>query len=107
MVSTRNMAAKRSFKRLIIACDGTWVNSDSGVSWANKSKLATPSNVTRFCRALAPQSRDGIPQIVFYQAGLGSANSWWSYYIGGYTGQGIDDNIKQAYAFLCNVSLNL
>lgn len=90
-------------KRLIIACDGTWVNADNGVAWDKPTKLATPSNVTRICRAINPNSEEGTPQIVFYQPGLGSSNSWWSYYIGGYTGQGIDENIKQAYAFICNV----
>lgn len=90
-------------KRLIIACDGTWVNADNGVAFDKQNKLATPSNVTRICRAINPQSEDGIPQVVFYQPGLGSSMSWYSYYIGGYTGQGIDENIKQAYAFICNV----
>lgn len=46
------------------------------------------SNVTRVCRALQTKSEDGMPQIVYYQAGLGSLNNIYSYIIGGYLGSG-------------------
>lgn len=73
--------------------------------WNTSGHLATPSNVTRICRALRPRSEDGeIPQVVYYQAGLGSRNDWYSFFIGGYLGDGIAENIREAYAFLCNVS---
>jgi uncharacterized protein (DUF2235 family) len=60
--------------------------------------------VTRICRALEPRSKDGIEQIVYYQAGVGSANNWYSFFLGGYLGEGISENIREAYGFLCNVS---
>ncbi|KAK5132837.1 hypothetical protein LTR08_008552 [Meristemomyces frigidus] len=95
-------------KRLIVACDGTWVHSDNGfqrdswLPWKTSGRLATSSNVSRICRALFPRSADGIPQIVYYQAGLGSQNNAYSYFIGGYLGSGISENIREAYAFICS-----
>lgn len=100
------MAATKPKKRLIVACDGTWVNSDSGLNYTTH-QLEVSSNVTRICRALLPRSEDGISQIVYYQAGLGSGNNWYSYYLGGYLGEGIGENIREAYVFLCNVSPGL
>ena len=98
-----------SYKRLIVCCDGTWINSDNGfkrnswLPWNTEGTLAVPSNVTRICRALLPRSEDGIPQIVYYQGGLGSQNSFWNFFFGGYFGAGISENVREAYAFLCNV----
>lgn len=103
----------KSFKRLIVACDGTWVNSDNGferkswLPWSTGGVLTTPSNVTRICRALLPKTDDGIEQIVYYQGGLGSQDSFWSYLFGGYLGAGLSENIREAYAFLCNVRFHL
>ena len=51
-----------------------------------------------------PESGDGTAQIVYYQAGLGSRNDWYSFYMGGYLGDGISENIREGYAFICNVS---
>ena len=70
------------------------------------STLAVSSNVTRICRALLPKSDDGMQQIVYYQGGLGSQDSFWSYLFGGYLGAGISENVREAYAFLCNVRFN-
>ncbi|KAK6084364.1 hypothetical protein SCUP515_01478 [Seiridium cupressi] len=94
-------------KRLIIACDGTWLNSndgfdrDSWMPWNTGEKLVVSSNVTRICRALLPDSQDGIQQIVYYQSGVASQGSLWSW-LGGFVGAGIGENIREAYAFLCN-----
>jgi uncharacterized protein (DUF2235 family) len=63
-----------------------------------------PSNVTRICRALLPKSDNGIEQVVYYQAGLGSAGNWYSFFIGGFLGEGISENIREAYGFLCSVN---
>ncbi|KAK3115279.1 hypothetical protein LTR53_005550 [Teratosphaeriaceae sp. CCFEE 6253] len=83
-------------------------NSDNGfvrASWLpghTGGKLAVPSNVTRITRALLPRSAEGVPQIVYYQAGLGSENNPYSYVVGGFLGSGISENIREAYAFICN-----
>jgi len=81
-------------KSIIVACDGTWLDSDNGfkrdswLPWKTGGRLAIPSNVTRFCRAILPQHEDGTSQITYYQAGLGSQNNWYSFFIGGYLGDG-------------------
>jgi hypothetical protein len=88
---------------------GTWADSDDGFqrksSWFSsdvRGVLAVPTNVTRICHALKPTHADGQPQLVYYQTGLGSANNWYSYYVGGYLGEGISENIREGYAFVCN-----
>ncbi|KAI7219161.1 hypothetical protein KC333_g3131 [Hortaea werneckii] len=94
-------------KRLIVACDGTWTDSDNGfkrdswLPWKTSGRLTTPSNVTRICRALQPRDEDGTSQVVYYQAGVGSEDNWYSFFIGGFLGEGISENIREAYSFLC------
>lgn len=71
----------RAGKRLIVACDGTWVSSDNGfvkdswMPWSTSGRLATPSNVTKICRALLPRSTDGkdAPQVVVGDSAVRSA----------------------------------
>jgi Uncharacterized alpha/beta hydrolase domain (DUF2235) len=57
------MASK---KRLVVCCDGTWNDSDSGTGYTNVSRLAWAIRPT--------DARDGkdIAQIVFYQSGVGT-----------------------------------
>ncbi|KAL8771930.1 MAG: hypothetical protein Q9194_004756 [Teloschistes cf. exilis] len=93
-------------KRLIVACDGTWMNSDNGferdsyLPWDHNGHLQVPSNVTRICRALRPMSADGRAQIIYYQAGVGTEESWIDQIYGGGTGAGLSENIREAYAFI-------
>lgn len=78
---------------------GTWLDSNSGMQ---NGKLIPPSNVTRMTRAVRPQSKDGIQQIVYYQAGVGSTGSISNKVIGGATGDGVADNVREAYVFIAN-----
>jgi uncharacterized protein (DUF2235 family) len=86
-------------KRLIVCCDGTWMDSDG--------EPHVPSNVTRICRCIKHEARHKrtgktIPQIIYYQSGIGStADSIYSKYIGGATGKGISEHIREAYSFIC------
>lgn len=94
-------------KRLVLAIDGTWVSSDNGYSpsiWgpSGAGTLASPSNVTRLCRALKSRASGDIEQIVYYQGGLGSQANIYSFVVGGYLGEGIDAAIREAYGFLAN-----
>ncbi|MCJ1443944.1 MAG: hypothetical protein MMC23_004444 [Stictis urceolatum] len=96
-------------KRLVIACDGTWMNTDSAwppwPSWLSSRKddvRQPPSNVTRICRALAHESQDGTEQIIYYQAGVGSQESWSQRIFGGAFGEGVTENIREAYEFLAS-----
>lgn len=86
-------------KRLIVCCDGTWMDSDGDVQ--------IPSNVTRISRCIEQEGVDektgrSIPQIVYYQAGVGTEDNFYSKYIGGATGKGLSEHIREAYSFICN-----
>ena len=74
-------------KRLIICCDGTW----------NSPEQHHVTNVVRTARAVRPADKDGVPQIVFYDWGIGSYSGKLT---GGMLGAGIDKNIQDAYRFL-------
>jgi len=82
-------------KRIIICADGTW-NTPDQVD-RNKRK---PSNVVKTARAILPITHDGIPQIVYYQVGLGTHNSLSDRMLGGGMGKGLSDNIINCYRFL-------
>ena len=52
-------------KRIVICYDGTW------------NALTNPdevTNVVRVAQAVKPVSSDGIPQVVYYNAGVGSGD---------------------------------
>src|SRR5271163_1603848 len=98
-------------KRLILCCDGTWMdryvketivtgceliaklNSDNGFSkptlvpYVPTGTLQVPSNITRISRALEKIGRDGKPQIISYHSGVGSTTG--STITGGLLGTGI------------------
>ncbi|KAF2135928.1 uncharacterized protein K452DRAFT_157262 [Aplosporella prunicola CBS 121167] len=85
--------------RTVLTRTGTWLNADNGM---NNGELAIPSNVTRISRAIRPMSKDGIPQVVYYQFGVGSRGNVLDKIVGGTTGSGIEENVREAYAFLSN-----
>ncbi|KAI9892710.1 MAG: hypothetical protein M1814_001130 [Vezdaea aestivalis] len=99
---------KSDMKRIIICCDGTWVNSDNGYTdgsifpWGVKGHLSVASNVTRMCRAIQKHDKQGIPQLVYYQAGVGTGNGNFDKLVGGGTGLGLSEHIREAYGFLTN-----
>ncbi|KAF3912374.1 hypothetical protein AA313_de0208105 [Arthrobotrys entomopaga] len=87
-------------KRLIIACDGTW--QDSNNEDLRDGKIKPPTNVTRICHAIKPLSSSDVPQIVYYQAGPGSSNNPFDKVIGGAMGEGVAQNLRECFSFLSN-----
>lgn len=83
-------------KRLVVCCDGTWKDADSGDGYTNVSRLAWAIKPT--------DTRDGkdIAQIVFYQSGVGSEGDFFEKVGGGGVGLGLSRNVRDAYAFICN-----
>jgi uncharacterized protein (DUF2235 family) len=77
-------------KRLIVCCDGTW----------QKLTSQYPTNVVKMAQAITSTGADGVPQIVFYDAGLGTGD-WRDNLKGGAFGIGLDQNIQDGYRFLC------
>ncbi|TVY44637.1 Uncharacterized protein LOCC1_G003982 [Lachnellula occidentalis] len=98
------MAATR--KRLILCCDGTWMDSDAGfnkptwIPYRPTGTLQVPSNVTRIARALRRTGRDGIPQIIYYHSGVGTSSSFVDTLTGGMLGKGISENIREVYSYI-------
>ena len=52
----------------------------------------------KLAQAVKSSASDGVGQIVFYDEGVGSDTNK---ILGGATGLGIDQNIQDAYRFLC------
>ncbi|MFH7027364.1 MAG: DUF2235 domain-containing protein [Heteroscytonema crispum UTEX LB 1556] len=75
-------------KRLVVCCDGTWQDLTS----------SCPSNIVKLAQAVKPIANNEIPQVVFYDSGIGTESQKL---LGGATGAGIDLNIQDAYRFLC------
>ncbi|KAF2766340.1 hypothetical protein EJ03DRAFT_278241 [Teratosphaeria nubilosa] len=95
--STAEQVAQHSYrlpKKLIVCCDGTWMDSDNNVQ--------NPSNVTRIARAVKSEDDHHHPQIVYYQSGIGTGIGLYNHLVGGGTGLGLAENIREAYAFLAS-----
>ncbi len=75
-------------KRLIVCCDGTWQHLGQSLT-----------NVAKFAQAIASVGEDGVPQVVFYDEGIGTEFAS-NYLSGGALGRGIDYHIKETYSFL-------
>jgi len=75
-------------KRIIFCFDGTWNHIDAEHS----------TNVLLMASSIAPTAQDGTVQIVHYDNGVGTTVR--DKILGGVTGYGLFDNIKQAYQFL-------
>ncbi|KAL1835095.1 hypothetical protein VTK73DRAFT_6285 [Phialemonium thermophilum] len=81
-------------KRIIVCCDGTWMDSlgDDGDE--------PPSNVTRITRVLRRTGSDGTPQFITYFPGIGTSDAL-DRLVGGVFGTGLDKDIREAYNVLC------
>ncbi|KYK60035.1 uncharacterized protein DCS_01169 [Drechmeria coniospora] len=92
-------------KRLIVCCDGTWMNSDYGYvkpsPLSGKGGLQVPSNVTRISRCFKRRCDDGTLQIINYESGVGSGSSVLDGIRGGVFGVGLAERVREAYAYLC------
>lgn len=77
-------------KRLIVCCDGTW----------QKLTSPYPTNVVKIAQAIKPIASDGTPQVLYYDEGVGTEDKA-DLLFGGAFGKGIDQNIQDAYRFLC------
>ncbi len=73
-------------KHLIILLDGTW------------NDQLDNTNVWRLKGMVAPRSRDGVEQKVYYHAGVGTR--WYDRFRGGAFGQGLYENVQGAYQWL-------
>lgn len=90
-------AGARIKKRLIVCCDGTW---QDGVIVKECWKQ---TNILKLSRALELEDqRSGvpIPQVVYYQCGIGASHNLYSEYVDGATGESLSEKVQEAYAFI-------
>jgi uncharacterized protein (DUF2235 family) len=80
-------------KRLVVCCDGTWNRPDH----IDKG-LAAPTNVAKIALAVADEDADGNPQLLHYQAGVGTRR--WEHLLGGGFGVGLSRNVTECYRFV-------
>src|SRR5262245_7735293 len=73
--------ADQQKKRLAVFLDGTWNSVNSN------------TNVWRMRALCASKSKDGKPQLIYYEVGVNG-------FLGGVFGQGLDENIRLAYEWL-------
>lgn len=78
-------------KRVIVCADGTW-NSDD-------APAPKHTNVYKLYRALAPAA-NGVPQVAYYQDGVGTAGSRLDRLVGGAFGRGLSENVEACYRFV-------
>jgi uncharacterized protein (DUF2235 family) len=83
-------------KRLVLCCDGTWNKPDE-----EEHGIPVPTNVVRLAYRVAKLAKsDGtMPQITYYDLGVGTGNVV-DRITGGVLGDGLEDNIYDAYRFL-------
>lgn len=90
---------QRIKKRIILCCDGTW---QDGITVNQRWKY---TNVLRLARAINhvdERYNPPIPQIVFYQSGIGSDGTGITQVLEGATGATLADKVQEAYAFLAH-----
>lgn len=78
-------------KRIVVCADGTWNRPEKNL------KEDFPTNVLRLARAIKPVAKDGVPQQVFYDWGLGS---YHDKVVAGITGKGLHKNIMDDYRYI-------
>jgi uncharacterized protein (DUF2235 family) len=81
-------------KRLVLCCDGTWNTADQ-----QHNGSPCPTNVVKLAFRVAKHDAAGVPQVIFYDQGVGTGN-YADRLTGGAFGDGLEDNIHDAYRFL-------
>jgi uncharacterized protein (DUF2235 family) len=73
-------------KRLVYCFDGTW----------NRLDAKNPTNVLLTAESILPLTQDAA-QVIYYDEGVGTADSWVNYFKGGVLGEGLVQNLAEAY----------
>jgi uncharacterized protein (DUF2235 family) len=80
-------------KRICIFCDGTWNRADQ-----ETGSIPCPTNVVKLAYRTAKQDGNAS-QLIFYDQGVGTGNML-DRISGGAFGEGLEDNVLDAYRFL-------
>ncbi|KZT72839.1 hypothetical protein DAEQUDRAFT_722452 [Daedalea quercina L-15889] len=84
-------------KRIVVCCDGTW---QDGIIVNARWKYTNVLRLARAVRHVDARVDPPVPQVVFYQSGIGSANNIYSHFIDGATGASLAEKVEEAYAFI-------
>lgn len=102
-------SAPRVKKRLIVCCDGTWMDSDHGYVKPShdhpRGQLQVPSNVTRISRCFKRRCSDGTLQIISYLSGVGTGSTLDTV-TGGLFGSGLSE-VSNSHLRVCASLLTL
>jgi hypothetical protein len=80
-------------KRLVVCCDGTWNTPDE-----MRGDVRAPTNVSKIALGLAHEGRDGAPQLLHYEHGVGTRR--FEHLSGGAFGYGLSRNVRACYRFV-------
>ncbi|MGV8879369.1 MAG: DUF2235 domain-containing protein [Sphingobacteriaceae bacterium] len=83
-------------KRIITCSDGTW--NLPGDTYQNQ---IVRSNIQKIFESICNEAGDGTHQIKYYDEGIGAEGSKFRKIFDGITGGGLDENILDAYKFIC------
>lgn len=83
-------------KRIITCSDGTW-----NVPGDLYKDHIVRSNIQKIFESICNEGADGIHQIKYYDEGIGVEGSKLRKMFDGITGGGLDENILDAYKFIC------
>src|SRR5512145_521607 len=85
-------------KRIVLCFDGTW-NKPADENLPVNKQVET--NVRRFFESVEETGPGGVQQAKWYDEGVGS--KWYTRYVGGAVGAGLEKNILEGYKFLAQV----
>ena len=81
-------------KRIVICCDGTWDSPDQKVN-----NQGVETNVALIANAVQ-LAKDGVPQMMFYETGIGTQGNKLKRMFEGATGSGLSKHMLNAYLYL-------
>lgn len=84
------MAEARKPKRLVFCFDGTW----------NRLSADCLTNVAMVAQMISPIAKDGTPQLIHYDEGIGTGRSRIGRFMDGAFGGGMVEIMRSAYRFL-------
>ncbi|KAK0544354.1 hypothetical protein OC846_000590 [Tilletia horrida] len=96
------MSSSTQRKKLVLALDGTFLARREALIRGTQVALGIEylSNIALLAQAVKTHDQDGVPQVVYYQSGVGTSLGLISNLISGATGFGLLDNLIKAYSFL-------
>lgn len=107
MPAAESSTERRTKKRIILCCDGTWFDADSGYNKPSRKNphgsLQVASNVTRISRCFRRRCSDGTLQIINYQSGVGTSSNTLDTLTGGIFGIGLEEVCYKLFLTICHI----